>query len=80
MINKARNVQAPVIPWAAGVCINKGDCGSSVVDTILELSVVLAMVVVAVVRGLPAVEIILVVSLLVTDVVESLMLAIVKMM
>ena len=79
MINKARNVQAPVIPWAAGVCINKGDCGSSVVDTILELSVVLAMVVVAVVRGLAA-EIILVVSLLVTTVVVSLMLAIIKMM
>ena len=79
MINKARNVQAPVIPWAAGVCINNGDCGSSVVDTILELSVVLAMVVVAVVRGLPA-EIILVVSLLVTTVVVSLMLAIIKMM
>lgn len=79
MINKARNVQAPVIPWAAGVCINKGDCGSSVVDTILELSVVLAMAVVVVVRGLPA-EIILVVPLLVTAVVVSLRLAMVKMM
>ena len=80
MLNIAGYVQAPGIPWAAGVSIKKGDCGSSVVDTILELSVVVAMVVGAVVRGLPAVEIILVVSLLVTDVVESLMLAIVKMM